>query len=355
MAVARIDARAGRVWVLSQGPRAAQAPSLSGLLSHAASPADAPRPVICTLEIPTGPAQAALAAAAFPRGSLGSLSGGSVWATVDARGLGDQGFVVHPAVADAAVHAGAVLRARTDTGSMVTVALGCYAAQHGLHGALPDSSVRLPAWLGRVTGISIVSLSLHKLPLACMLPVLLHCQYDVFRHCTWTIAGDREAHVCATLRPGGPTGATISNHQVAASSGSNGGSAGPCVAIGGVQARLLAAEPSPAPPAAAAALPPARSMRMASAGGGAPARAVTAGPDPCWVPVYEPEDAGAAVAAAVVQLPPATAPLPPEFESEVATMPIRRVLLPDKHSCVLSHHPVRVRSGDGACFLPSGG
>ena len=156
--------------------------------------------------------------------------------------------------------------------------------------------------------------------------------------------------MCATLRPGGPSGATTSNHQVAAGSGSNGGPAGPCVAIGGVQARLLATERPPAPPAAAAAVSTGRSARTASAGGGAPARAVTAGPDPPWVPVYEPEDAGAAVAAAVVQLPAATAPLPPEFKSEVANLPIRRALLPEKHFCVLSHHSVRFHSGGGACL-----
>jgi hypothetical protein len=48
---------------------------------------------------------------------------------------GDGGFWVHPAAADAAIHAGAALRGQREAGMMVSVAVGYYGARQALQGA----------------------------------------------------------------------------------------------------------------------------------------------------------------------------------------------------------------------------
>jgi hypothetical protein len=138
---ARLDARTGRATVASQRPAGNRAPlphftaSLSRTharqgMGHTGAAAEAPLRL----------ARAALEGLA---GREGTQAGGAVWAGVATEGLGDQGFLVHPAAADAAIHAGAVLRRRADAGFMVTVALGCYAVPHVLRGgSLPR---QLPA------------------------------------------------------------------------------------------------------------------------------------------------------------------------------------------------------------------
>lgn len=54
-------------------------------------------------------------------------------------GSADQSFWVHPAAADAAIHAGAALRGRDQTGMMVSVSIGHYSPRRAMHGA-PSSS-----------------------------------------------------------------------------------------------------------------------------------------------------------------------------------------------------------------------
>ncbi len=146
---ARLDARTGGATVASQRPAGDRAPRthLTASLSrtharqgvgHACAAAGAPLRL----------ARAALEGLAA-RG--GTHAGGAVWAGVATEGLGDQGFLVHPAVADAAIHAGAVLRRRADAGFMVTVALGCYAVPHMLRGgSLPRHLRALDCTLQRL-------------------------------------------------------------------------------------------------------------------------------------------------------------------------------------------------------------
>ena len=63
-----------------------------------------------------------------------------VVAGIEARpGSADQSFWVHPAAADAAIHAGAALRGRDQTGMMVSVSIGHYSPRRAMHGA-PSSS-----------------------------------------------------------------------------------------------------------------------------------------------------------------------------------------------------------------------
>jgi hypothetical protein len=74
------------------------------------------------------------------RGSAGGLEHQirrpAVVAGVDARGgCADLSFWVHPAFADAAIHAGAALRSSDQTGMMVSVSIGYYGPQRGMHGA----------------------------------------------------------------------------------------------------------------------------------------------------------------------------------------------------------------------------
>ena len=60
----------------------------------------------------------------------------AVVAGVDARGgCADLSFWVHPAFADAAIHAGAALRSSDQTGMMVSVSIGYYRPQHAMRGA----------------------------------------------------------------------------------------------------------------------------------------------------------------------------------------------------------------------------
>ena len=65
-----------------------------------------------------------------------------VVAGIEARpGSADQSFLVHPAVADAAIHAGAALRGQDQTGMMVSVSIGHYGVQRAMHGAPPSSAL----------------------------------------------------------------------------------------------------------------------------------------------------------------------------------------------------------------------
>ena len=77
-----------------------------------------------------------LQGAALLRARSGAAGGRGACATLDmGERCGDEGFWVHPSAADAAVHAGAALRARDENGIMVSVAVGYYRAQHALQGA----------------------------------------------------------------------------------------------------------------------------------------------------------------------------------------------------------------------------
>ncbi len=135
----------------------------------------------------------------------------------------------------------------------------------------------------------------------------------------------------AAVQPPRPAGSVESSHCLAAAGpcarGASGSTPGPCLAIGGVQARLIVAGASADPLAAAAGQPasaPAATARALSAA--QPERAhVSRGPDPAWVPhfaaSYEDDERGARGAA--VQLPPPRAPLPPAFQAAVAALPVR--------------------------------
>ena len=132
--VARTDAKAGRLAVHSQradAPRASQPHLLCSVTALSRAARDS-----AGMHASPGPAREALAGLAHRAWSGGAgRPARRVWAALAARGLGDQGFGVHPALADAAIHAGAALRGRAEGGSMVTVAIGCYAVQHALAGA----------------------------------------------------------------------------------------------------------------------------------------------------------------------------------------------------------------------------
>ena len=56
------------------------------------------------------------------------------------------GMQVHPAGADAAIHAGAALRKQEDKGMMASVAVGLYSAQEALEG---KRTYPMPDWLSR--------------------------------------------------------------------------------------------------------------------------------------------------------------------------------------------------------------
>ena len=132
--ITRIDARAGRLAVHSQRAEAARA-SQPHLHCSITALSQAAR-VGPGMRTPPGPAWEALAEMVHRAwGGGAGQAAGDVWAALAARGLGDQGFGVHPALADSAIHAGAVLRGRAQRGSMITVAMGCYAVQHALAGA----------------------------------------------------------------------------------------------------------------------------------------------------------------------------------------------------------------------------
>ena len=347
--VARTNAKTGRLAVHSQraeAPRASQPHLLCSVtaLSQAAGTS-------AGMQGSPGPAREALAGLAHRAwGGGAGQSARSVWAALAARGLGDQGFAMHPALADAAIHAGAVLRGQDQGGSMVTVAIGCYAVQHALAGAPSISIMREPE---------------HKLCSCRILPsssfasFILQCLVAV--QCTWPAscvlgtclrltshvglgaraAGEREVHAGAGLSASSLDGDVTSSHQVAASAGraaeSGMAPSCDCVAIGGVLARLLtlqlpagvrAAGADAAQINAAAALASDRRTENARAsrhGGHTPAGLAAGGPDPTWVPLFEEteEDALAAAAAPLIQLPPAAAPLPPHFGESVAALPIR--------------------------------
>ena len=171
--VARTDAKTGRLAVHSQraeAPRASQPHllcSVTALRQAAGTSAG--------IHVSPGPAREALAGLAHRAwGGGAGQPARSVWAALAARGFGDQGFGMHPALADAAIHAGAVLRGRAEGGSMVTVAMGCYAVQHALAG---------------VPSISIICKPEHKLCSCRMLTsgsfasFILQCLVTV--QCTW--------------------------------------------------------------------------------------------------------------------------------------------------------------------------
>lgn len=69
----------------------------------------------------------------------------AVWGCIDLGWRDQQGYWVHPAAADSAIHAGAAARLASDTGMMVSVAVGSYAPASTLKGSqrlmrgMPDS------------------------------------------------------------------------------------------------------------------------------------------------------------------------------------------------------------------------
>jgi len=137
--------------------------------------------------------------------------------------------------------------------------------------------------------------------------------------------------VGAAVQPPRPAGLVESSHSLAAAGprvhGASGGSPGPCLAISGVQARLIAAGASAGPVAAEAgqtASAPAPAARALSAG--KPERALASrGPDPAWVPQFAAsyEDDARAARGAAVQLPPPRAPLPPAFQAAIVALLVR--------------------------------
>lgn len=340
--VARTDARTGRLAVHSQraeAPRASQPHLLCSVtaLSQAAR-------VSAGMHRSPGPAQEALAELTHRAWGGGAAQPArSVWAALAARGLGDQGFGVHPALADAAIHAGAVLRGRAQGGSMVTIAIGCYAVQHALAGAPSMLKHCEPEkQLCSCRTIASGSLLLQCLvsgqciwPASFVLGICLRLPSHVYLGVR--AAGEREVHAGAALSASGTDGDVTSSHQMAAGAGRSAESsmAPPCdcMAIGGVLARLLTSQlPAGTQTAgtvaaqtrAAAALASGRravDARASRQGGGSAA----GGPDPTWVPIYEEtmEEALAAAVAPLLQLPPAAASLPPHFIESVAALLIR--------------------------------
>lgn len=159
----------------------------------------------------------------------------------------------------------------------------------------------------------------------CLSPSIAAMARPAARTDPFAAAGQLEAHAGAVLRPGAISGGVTSAHRVAVSAGGTDGpgTTGMCLALDGVQARLLTA--APRSPALAAARP-----QPVSASADAPAAAprapvlVSAGPDPGWTPAFESDDEGAAAPGQeLVQLPAAAAPLPPGFEGAVAALPLR--------------------------------
>ena len=154
-------------------------------------------------------------------------------------------------------------------------------------------------------------------------------------------AGEREVHAGAALSASGIDGDVTSSHQVAARAGrareASMAPPCPCVAIGGVLARLLTSQlPAGTQTAGAVAAQTHRAAALASdrgaldvrasrQGGRNPAGIAAAGPDPTWVPLFEEtdEEALAAAVAPLIQLPPPAAPLPLHFCEPVAALPIR--------------------------------
>lgn len=132
----------------------------------------------------------------------------------------------------------------------------------------------------------------------------------------------------AAVQPPRPDGSVESSHGVAAvGRGMSDDSLGPCLAIGGVQARLIATGAAAGPTAAAAAQP---SMPSAPADRSVPFgkhkhASAAKGPDPDWVPQFVASyaDDERAARGAAVQLPPPRAPLQLAFESAVAALPVR--------------------------------
>ena len=86
-----------------------------------------------------------VAAALFGAPQAASGSWG-VWGCIDLGWRDQQGYWVHPAAADSAIHAGAAARPASDTSMMVSVAVGSYAPASTLKGSqrlmrgMPDGS-----------------------------------------------------------------------------------------------------------------------------------------------------------------------------------------------------------------------
>lgn len=130
--------------VLSAGARPGQAAlHMRGALRQTHSPAAGPH-AAATSGASSEPALPGCSSAALLllllqgdalRGAR-SGAGQGVWAALE---LGprrsDEGFWVHPAAADAAIHAGAALRGSGEKGMMVSVAVGYYGTRHALQGA----------------------------------------------------------------------------------------------------------------------------------------------------------------------------------------------------------------------------
>lgn len=144
--------------VLSGGqPAGRQLLHMRGQLSQTHTPAPAPAPASAAAVYdgyaPAGTPKAG-ESTSLGKGR-GVLSGGAaagglerqirrpvVVAGVDARGgCADLSFWVHPAFADAAIHAGAALRSSDQTGMMVSVSIGYYGPQHAMHGARLNNHV----------------------------------------------------------------------------------------------------------------------------------------------------------------------------------------------------------------------
>ena len=84
----------------------------------------------------TGTAQPPpLVAAALFGSPQAAGSSTSVWGCIDLGWRDQQGYWVHPAAADSAIHAGAAARLASDTGMMVSVAVGSYAPAAALEGS----------------------------------------------------------------------------------------------------------------------------------------------------------------------------------------------------------------------------
>lgn len=148
----RTDCTSGRAEVQSAGsnPLRPLVHMTGRLATSAAVPAATSR---LPVAVPRTPAAVALRPSAAAVAAHAGLRPALVLSALDLRHQDDSGYHVHPTATDACIHAGAALRAASDTGMMVSVALGFYGVQDPLRGPEGHVGVQLssPAPDGTIT------------------------------------------------------------------------------------------------------------------------------------------------------------------------------------------------------------